>query len=759
MGRFGTGQAVRRVEDQRFLTGGGRYTDDISLAGQLRGHVLRSPYGHARILGIDTTAARAMPGVAAVLTSADLAGIGGIPVGFKPNSRDGTKLRPPHRPILADGRVLHAGEAVAFVVAETAEQARDAAEAILVDYDPLPAVTALDAAIAADAPLLWDHLPGNVAFDWDLGDATATDAAFAAAARVVSLTLVNNRVVPTPLEPRGALGAVEDGRLTLYSGSQGSHGLKDDLIQVLGLAPDGLRVVSPDVGGGFGLRLFLFPEHVLVLHAARLLARPVKWIGDRSEAFLADTHGRDHLSRAELALDGDGRVLALRVDTLANLGGYVSQYGAFVPTAAGSKMLAGVYAFQALHVRVRGIMTNTAPVDAYRGAGRPEAAYLVERLMDAAGRETGLGPVEIRRRNFIAPAAMPYRTAGGITYDSGDFAGTLDEALRRADWNGFPARRAEAAARGRLRGIGLASYIEACGGGSGEDCAVRVEPDGGITVLIGTQSSGQGHETAYAQMVAAELGVPVERIRVRQGDTDEIAQGGGTGGSRSIPVGGAATAQAAEKLAATARRLAAQHLGAREDELAFADGNVHVAGSNRFVSLAELARLHGLAESARFKPSAATYPNGTHVCEVEIDPGTGRTQVVRYTIVDDFGVALNPLLLAGQVYGGTAQGIGQALLEAAVYDDSGQLLSGTLMDYAIPHADDLPDFDFTTRNVPCATNPLGIKGAGEAGSIGAPPAVINAVIDALSPFGIRHIDMPATPIRVWQAIRNAKDAS
>lgn len=759
MGRFGAGQAVRRLEDQRFLTGTGRYTDDIDLPGQARGQVLRSPYAHARIRATDTTAAKAAPGVLAVLTAADLnaAGIGDIPVSFSPQNRDGSPTLPPRRPVLADGRVLHVGEAVAFVVAETETQARDAAELIAVDYEPLDAVAFPDAAIKEGAPQLWDHLPGNLAFDWELGDAAATEAAFAAAAEVVALDLVNNRVVPTPLEPRGAIGAVEDGRFVLYTGSQGSHTLQGHLAEVLGRPAADIRVVCPDVGGGFGMRLFLFSEHVLVLHAARLLRRPVKWIGDRSEAFLADTHGRDHLTRAEMALGRDGRILALRVDTLANLGGYVAQYGAFVPTWAGAGMLPGVYGMKALHVRVRGVMTNTAPVDAYRGAGRPEACYVIERMVDLAARRLGLAPDEMRRRNFIPPEAMPYKTPGGHTYDSGEFAAAMDEAMRRADWAGFARRRTESERAGRFRGIGMSYYVEACGGGSDEGAELRLEADGTAKVLIGTQSTGQGHETAYAQMAADALGLPVAKVKVIQGDTDVVKDGRGTGGSRSLPVGGGATAKAADNMAARLKALAAPILGAREEELELAEEAVHVAGTNRFVPLAELARqAGGLVETARFKPPATTYPNGCHICEVEVDPETGQVEVVRYTIVDDVGVVLNPLLLAGQVHGGAAQGIGQALQELAAYDDNGQLLSGTLMDYALPHARDLPPFDFTTRPVPCRTNPLGVKGAGEAGAIGAPPAVINAVVDALAPLGVRHIDMPATPLKVWRTIQDAR---
>ncbi len=761
MGRFGTGQPIRRLEDQRFLTGTGRYTDDIVLPGEAHGFVVRSPHAHARIVSIDTQAARQAPGVLGVYTAADLAraGIGPIPVGFVPENRDGSTSTPPEHHALAGERAVHVGDAVAFVVAETAALARDAGELVTVDYEPLDAVVAADQAMADGAPQLWPGLAGNVCFDWEKGDAAATEALFAGAARVISLDLVNNRIAPTSLEPRAAIGSVDErGRLVLHAGSQGSHSLRTALCKVFGIEPDRMRVISPDVGGGFGMKLFTFPEHVLVLFAARELGRPVKWAGDRSEAFLSDTHGRDHLTHAELALDAGHRILAIRTDTRANLGGYVSQYGAFVPTAAGTGMLPGVYGIQAMHARVRGVLTNTAPVDAYRGAGRPEACYVIERIVDKAARALGLAPDEFRRINFIPPEAMPHATPGGHTYDSGEFATNMDEAMRRADWAGFAARRAESEKAGRLRGIGMSYYVEACGGGGPESSEVQLLADGTARVLIGTQSSGQGHETAYAQMVAATLGLPPEKVQVIQGDTDVVKTGSGTGGSRSLPVGGAATAEASDKVAARLKAMAAKMLDAREDELDFADEALRVAGTNKFVSLADLARqAGGVVESSRFKPRGTTYPNGCHVCEVEIDPETGKVVIQRYTIVDDVGVVMNPLLLAGQVHGGTAQGIGQALMEEVVYDrDSGQLLSGTMMDYGFPHADDMPGFDFTTREVPCRTNPLGVKGAGEAGAIGAPPAVINAVVDALAPLGIDHVDMPATPLRVWELIRTAR---
>jgi len=738
MRRFGIGQPFRRVEDARFLTGRGRYTDDIALPGQAFAAVVRSPYAHADIRSIDVAAAGAAPGVLLVLTAADLAaeGIGPMPCDFMPKGAP----PPPARPVLAGDRARYAGEAVAFVVAETLAQAVDAAELVVVDAEPLPANAGTARAV---------DTPGSIAFDWSMGDAAKVDAAFKAADRIVSLDLVNNRVAPTALEPRGAIAAPEGDGLVLTTGSQGVHELHGTLCRILGLGPQALRVVTPDVGGGFGLKIAPCPEHVLVLVAARRLGRPVKWIADRSEAFLSDTHGRDHVSHAELAVDAAGRFLALRVSTIANLGAYVALYGAFVPTFAGSGMLTGVYAIPALAVRVRGVFTNTTPVDAYRGAGRPEAAYLIERMVDVAARDLGIERTELRRRNFIPAAAMPFRTAGGKTYDSGDFVRVLALALERADWAGFPARRA--ATPGRLRGIGLSYYIEVSGGTSGEDVDLTVAPDGTATVLVGTQSTGQGHETAYAQMVAAELGLELGAVTVVQGDSGRIASGGGTGGSRSLAQQGGALALALDDVIAQGRAVAARLLQTDAAAIAFAGGCYSAGGAS--VPFAAVAREGTLTARLRFKPPANTFPNGCHVCEVAVDPDTGETEILRYTIVDDVGVVLNPLLLEGQIVGGAVQGIGQALLEHAAYDaDSAQMVAGSLIDYAVPHAHHIPPIDFTTVEIPCAANPLGLKGAGEAGTIGAPPAVINAVADAL---GLRHIDMPATPLAVWTLLREA----
>jgi carbon-monoxide dehydrogenase large subunit len=725
--RFGFGQSRTRVEDLRFLTGRGQYTDDINLTGQSYGMVVRSLLPHADVT-VNAEAARAMPGVLLILTAREMAeqGVGPMVCGFLP---EGAKAPPP-RPVIAGPRVRHAGEPVAFVVAETLVQARDAAEAVMVEYSPLPPVT-------------------EDAFVWEMGDAPRVAEIFAKAASVVELDLINNRLAPTAMEPRACLARpLEGGRLELISGSQGVHEIRDRLAPVLGISPDMLDVITPDVGGGFGLKISPFPEQAMALVAARLLNRPVKWTADRTESFLTDTHGRGHESKGRLALDASGRFLGLQAEIVADLGAYISNYGAFVPTLAGTGMLTGVYDIPAFHARVRCVHTNTTPVDAYRGAGRPEAAYLIERLVDVAARDTGLSPVEIRKRNFIPPDAFPYTTAGRHTYDSGEFARVMDLALERSDWAGFPVRQAESAARGKRRGIGLAYYIEICGGTSGEDVGLILSPDGSAEILVGTQSSGQGHETAYAQMVAAELGLDFERIRVVQGDTRRIAKGGGTGGSRSLSQQGGAIASAIQSFIEHLRPQAAGLLQSESAE--FRDG-VYLAGTGSVPFTQVLAEAGApLVASLRFRPPASTFPNGCHVCEVEVDSETGETEIVRYTIADDVGTVLNPLLLRGQIIGGAVQGIGQALLEHAQFDPgSFQPLTSSLIDYAVPRAAHIPEIDFSTVEVPCRTHPLGLKGAGEAGTIGAAPAVINAVCHAL---GIRHMDMPATPLAVWNRL-------
>jgi carbon-monoxide dehydrogenase large subunit len=758
--KFGVGQAVERIEDDALLRGAGHYVADHAPAGALHAVVLRSPHAHARFRITDVARARARPGVALVLIGADTAELGDLPCQA---AIPGVDIPVPPYPILARDEVRHVGDAVAFAVADTLDRAKDAVEAIDVEWEPLPHVIGAAAALEQGAPLVWPERRGNLAFETTLGDADATALAFAKAARAVSLSLVNQRLVANFIDTRGVIAEYDAGtdRLALTLSSQGSHAVRDVLCKdVLKIAPEKMRVRTPDVGGGFGTKLFTYREYALAAVAARRLKRPVKWVGERSEHFLGDTQGRDNITTARLALDGEGRFLALDVDLIADMGAYLSCYAPFIPYL-GAEMLPGVYDIPACHIRVRGAYTNTVPVDAYRGAGRPEAAYLIERLVDTAARQLGVAADALRRRNFIKPSAMPYATATGKTYDSGEFAGHLKRAQDIADWAGFGRRLKASRKAGWLRGIGIATYIEACGASGAETAHVRLDEDGGVTVLIGTQSTGQGHHTAYAQLIAERLGVPPTRVRTIQGDTDLIATGTGTGGSNSIPCGGASVAGAADKLADKLTALAADALEVAAGDLEIADGVVRVAGTDRAISFAELARHYGkgrIATEDAFTPQVATFPNGTHLAEIEIDPETGAVRLLNYVVVDDFGVTLNPLLLAGQVHGGAVQGIGQALLEKAVYDvGSGQLLSATLLDYAIPRADDIPAFTFETRNVRCRTNPLGVKGAGEAGAIGSCPAVINAILDALwRAHRVRHVEMPATPERLWAAIAEGK---
>ena len=775
MGQFGIGQPMRRLEDARFLTGDGMYVDDIRQTGVARGFVLRSPHAHAQVASIDVEAARTMPGVLGVFTAEDLTsdGIGDLLCQVPVTGKGGRTSIMPGRPVLARGRVRHVGDPVAFVVAETLAQAKDAAEAIEVDYVDMSAVTDTAAATDPAAPQIWPEAPGNICLDWELGDADAAAAGIAKAAHVTRIEIVNNRLVVNSLEPRGALGVYDAAseHFTLHTPTQGVHHLKTQLAdEIFHVPEDRVSVRTPDVGGGFGMKVFLYVEYVMVLWAARRLGRPVRWTGERSESFLSDSQGRDHVSHAELAMDADGHFLALRLSTVANIGAYLSSFAAYVPTGCYAVMCSGLYAIPAVYGEVRCVFSNTVPVDAYRGAGRPEAAYLVERLVDAAARETGLDPDEIRRRNFIPAAAMPYTTATGLTYDSGNFTARMDRAQKQIGWANREARRATAKAAGKLQGMGLSCYVEQCGSASREDARVTLDADGGVTVYVGTQTNGQGHQTAYTQILNDKLDLAPELIRVRQGDTDELAYGSGTGGSRSLIMGGGAISAAVDNAIEKARHVAGHLLEAAVADIEFRDGDFAVVGTDRHVTLSAVAKathdgtdlpdeLRGpIDEMASYRGPGSTFPNGCHACEVEIDPETGQVRILRYVVVDDFGTLVNPLLAAGQVYGGTVQGIGQALLERTLYDsDSGQLLSGSLMDYCLPRADDLPAIELTmVEDTPCTTNPMGVKGAGEAGSIGACAAVINAVIDALSPLGISHIDMPATPERVWRAIHDAR---
>jgi carbon-monoxide dehydrogenase large subunit len=773
MDKFGWGQPVRRREDVRLLTGAGVFVEDRPAAGMAHAVVLRSPHAHARIRAIDVAAARGAPGVLAVLTGEDAAtaGLRPIPCDFTlpafPGSPKGAGIVKPPYPVLAGDRVRYVGDPVAFVVAETREAARDAAELVAVDYDVLPAVTDLARAVEPGAPLLWDEAPGNVAFTWSAGDRASVDAAFAGAKHVIRLEVVNNRVVVSAMETRGALGEWDaaTGRYTLRTASQMPHGLKSHVAQVLGTPEESVRVVIADVGGGFGAKNALYPEHALVLWAARQIGRPVCWIGDRAEAFLADYHGRGNLTRAALALDGDGTFLGLRIETLADLGGYVAPKGPLSPTS-NTPALAGSYRTPAIHVSVRGVFTNTQPTDVYRGAGRPEAIYALERLVDAAARELGLSPVELRRRNLVRPEDMPFRTPLGLTYDHGDLANVLEAALERAGWAGVAERRAASERRGRLRGIGFAHYTERVAGAWSEESDLEIDAEGRVIAYLGTMSNGQGHETAYAQMLSEQLGIEMDEITIVQGDTDRVRTGHGTGGSASLAIAGAALARATDAMIERCKHVAADMLEAASADIGYAEGRFTILGTDRSASLKDVARkahasgtVRPLFETGRFQPSGPTFPNGCHVCEVEIDPETGALEIAAYTAVHDFGRVLNPLLLAGQLHGGVVQGLGQAAHERVVYDEeTGQPLTASLMDYGLPRADDLPAFDFTPTRTP-SSNPLDVKGCGEAGAAGAPPALMNAVLDALAPLGIRHLDMPATPERLWRAIRDAKAAA
>jgi carbon-monoxide dehydrogenase large subunit len=756
--KFGFGQLVLRKEDDPLLRGVGRYIGDVAPRETLHALVLRSPHAHARF-HIDATKARAMAGVRLVLTGAEIDDLGPLPCTVElPN----TVLDVPPYAILARNEVRHVGDAIAFVVADTLERAKDAVETIVVTWEELPHVIDATEALKPSAPLVWPQHRDNVVFDLALGDKAATERAFAEAAKIVSLKLVNQRLVANYLDTRGVVADYDaaDERLTLTLSSQGPHAIRDVLLKVLKLPAEKLRVMTPDVGGGFGTKLFPYREYALAAVAAKQLRKPITWIAERSDHFLGDMQGRDNVTTARLALDEKHRFLALDVDLVANMGAYLSQFAPLIPTL-GAVLSPGVYDISTCHVRVRGVYTNTVPVDAYRGAGRPEAAYVIERLVDHVAREVGIAPDSLRRRNFIKPGAMPYQSATGQNYDSGNFAAHLKRAQELADWSGFAKRLRLSKKAGRLRGIGLSTYIEACGNAGSETATLKLEPDGSVTLLIGSQSTGQGHATAYAQLVADQLGLPPERVNMVQGDTDRINSGLGTGGSSSIPCGGASLAGAAKKLAENLKALAAEALEAGADDLEIVNGTVRVTGTDRMISFAALAQRpdaeNRITATDAFTPPQATYPNGTHVAEVEVDPATGETRIVNYVVVDDFGATLNPLLLAGQVHGGTAQGIGQALMEHAVYDsDSGQLMTATLMDYAVPRADEVPNIAFETRNVPCTHNPLGVKGAGEAGAIGSCPAVMNAIVDALwRAQHISHLDMPATPQRVWSAINIA----
>ncbi len=782
----GMGASVARREDRRFLLGKGRYTDDIALPGQTWAVFVRSPYAHAAIRSIDASAALAAPGVLAVLTGDDVAadGLGGIPCGWQLHNKDGSPMVEPPHPALAQGKVRHAGDPVVMVIAETRAQAKDAAQLVEVDYDPRPAVAHLTAAVADGAPLVWDEAPGNVCFDFHLGDAAATEAEFTGAAHITAIDLVNNRIAPNAIEPRAANGhydSAED-RYTLYTTSQNPH-LTRLLLGAFSLkVPEHrLRVVAPDVGGGFGSKIFHYAEELLVLWASKRVGRPVKWTAERSESFLSDAHGRDHVSHAELALDADGRFRGLRVRTLANMGAYLSTFAPVIPTYLHATLLSGPYVIPAIYAEVKAIFTNTVPVDAVRGAGRPEATYLLERLVDKAARELNIDRVEIRRKNLIQPDQFPYQTPVALQYDIGDYPATLDLALQAIDYPRLMERKAASVSRGKLRGFGISTYIEACGiapsalvgalgarAGLYEAASVRVHPTGSVTVFTGSHSHGQGHETTFAQLVVERLGIPLENVEVVHGDTDRIPFGMGTYGSRSAAVGGSAIYKAIDKIVDKGKKVAAHLLEASVADVEFSDGKFRVVGTDREKSFGDIALAAyvphnypietvepGLEDSAFYDPKNFTFPAGCHCVEVEVDPETGVVEVTDVAIADDVGVIINPMIVDGQAHGGLAQGIGQALLEEAVYDAEGQLLSGSFMSYCMPRAADLPMFKVGNHVTACTHNPVGIKGVGEVGAIGVPPAVINAVLDALTPLGVTDITMPATPEKVWRAIRAA----
>src|SRR4051794_8411081 len=788
----GIGARVPRIEDKRFITGAGRYTDDISRPGQTHAVFLRSPHAHARIRSIDTSEAKVAPGVAAVYTGRDIKRfvptsddvtedeIGGLICGWMIHSKNGEAMKAGAHPALAKDKVRYVGDHVAVVIAETLAQAKDAAELVAVDYEVIEPVIDLATAQASGRPEVHDGIGRNTAFEWELGDKAATEAAFAGAAHVTRLDLVNNRLVPNAMEPRACIGDYDPGEdaFTLHVTSQNPHVARLVLSAFVGLAPEHkLRVIAPDVGGGFGSKIFIYAEEVICLWAARRLKRPVKWVGDRSEAFLADAHGRDHVTHAELAMDERGKILGLRVKTIANMGAYLSTFASSVPTYLYATLLSGQYAIPAIHAEVDAVYTNTAPVDAYRGAGRPEATFVVERLVEVAAREMNVDRAEFRRRNFVK--SFPHQTPVIMTYDCGNYDAAMTRALELADYKGFNRRRRESAREGKLRGIGFSAYIEACGiapskavgslgAGVGlwESAEVRVNPTGDVEVLTGSHSHGQGHETTFAQLVSDRLGLPINQIKIVHGDTDKVQFGMGTYGSRSGAVGMSAIAKALDKVVAKARKIASFAMEASEDDIEFKDGRFGVVGTDKSLAFGEVALqayiAHkfngsevepGLKEGAFYDPTNFTFPAGVHICEVEVDPETGIAALVNWVAVDDFGEVVNPMIVEGQVHGGVAQGIGQALLEGARYDESGQLLTGSFMDYCMPRALDLPSFKVDMTNTPAPSNPLGIKGCGEAGAIAAPAAVVNALTDA---FGHENIAMPASPQAIWRAAKEAR---
>jgi carbon-monoxide dehydrogenase large subunit len=783
----GIGAPVKRREDERFLKGIGKYTDDINEPKQTYCTFLRSSVAHARIDRLDTSRAVNAPGVVAILTAEDFKEVGGVPCGWQVTGKDGPMVEPKH-PILAEDKVRHVGDPVALVIADSLQAAKDAAEMIDLELTELPAVVDMRGALQGGAEPVHAEAEDNLCFDWELGDKAAVDEAFARASHVTKIDLVNNRQIANAIEPRAAIGIYDAGRdeHTLITTSQNPHVIR--LLMgafVLGIPEHKLRVYAPDVGGGFGSKIYHYAEEAAVTFAAKKIGRPVKWTAERTESFMSDAQGRDHITHAEMAFDENGKAIALRCDTMANMGAYLSTFAPCIPTWLHGTLLAGQYTTPAVYTNVKAVFTNTVPVDAYRGAGRPEATYILERLMSKAARELGMDQAEIRRRNFIQPEQFPYQTPVAVEYDTGDYEASLNAAMELADYGGFEQRRSEAAARGKLRGIGFSSYIEACGiapsnlvgalgarAGLYEAATVRVNPTGSVSVFTGSHSHGQGHETTFTQVVADQLGVSADNVEIVHGDTDKVPFGMGTYGSRSLAVGGTAVVNALNKVIDKGKKIAAHILEASESDIEFTDGVYRVKGTDKEKAFGEIALAAyvphhypleemepGLEETAFYDPKNFTFPAGTYICEVEIEPRTGETKIVSFVAADDFGNIVNPMIVEGQVHGGLAQGIGQAMLEHAVYDENGQLMTGSLMDYVMPRADDVPSFQVTTTSTPCTHNPLGVKGCGEAGAIGAPPAVINAICDALRDYGVDHIDMPATPEKVWRAIQAGRPAA
>ena len=791
MGKF-IGQSIKRVEDKRFTTGHGRYTDDIVLPNMTYAQIIRSPYAHARINSVDTKAAAAHPGVVAIFTGKDIAeaGINGVPCGWQVDFKNGDTMKEPPHPLLVADKVRHVGDAVAIVIAETREAAKDAAELVEVDYEELPAVTDPYKAVQDGAPLVHDEAPKNMAFDWELGDKEKTDAAMASAHHITTLEFVNQRLVPNAIEPRSAIGDYDatNDKYTLYTTSQNPHLTRLLMCAfVLGLPEHKVRVVAPDVGGGFGSKIFHYIEEALVTWCSQKIGRPVKWTAERSESFMTDAHGRDHVTKAEMGFDKDGKIVGLRINTWANLGAYLSTFSTCVPTWLHGTLLQGLYTTPAIHIDLVAAFTHTTPVDAYRGAGRPEATYLLERLVETGARELGMDPAELRLKNFIPPfdgVNQPgYQTQVALQYDSGNYEQVLKKALEIVDYDNFRKEQAEARKQGKLLGIGISTYIEACGiapsavvgalgarAGLYESAQVRIQPTGKVSVYTGSHSHGQGHETTFAQVVADKLGIALEDVEIVHGDSEAVAFGMGTYGSRSLAVGGSAIVKSLDKVIEKGAKIAAHKLEAAVDDLEFANGAWTVKGTDKSIAFGDIALTAyvphdypeglepGLDFSSFYDPANFTYPFGAHIAVVEVDKETGKVTLKRFVAVDDVGNVINPMIVEGQIHGGLAQGIGQALFEEAIYDEDGQLVNGTYMDYTMPRADDLPNFETDRTVTPCPHNPLGVKGAGEAGTIGSTPAVVNAVIDALSEYGVKDIRMPLTPQRVWQAMQNGKQS-